>query len=201
MVLSQQRTVWIATLAMALVLAYRPSGEGNRTTRRTVRVGLGAALFGSIALVLISPPELSNSLTTATSDDATLSWRAEGWRFFIDEFGSRGLGEKLVGQPSGTTLERVINTAVRTESAHNMYVQSLVTIGLLGLAAIVILYVTALRRSWQEQPVLASVIVGLCVFSIGYQIESVQGIWIGFALSLAAAHVTSKSPVVALQTA
>jgi hypothetical protein len=199
-VLSQQRTVWIATLAMALVLAYRPSGEGNGRTRRTVRVGLGGALLGSIALVLISPPELSNSLTTATSDDATLSWRAEGWRFFIDEFGSRGLGEKLVGQPSGRTLERVINTAIRTESAHNMYVQVLVTLGLLGLAALVILYVGALRRSWRANPVLASVIVGLCVFSIGYQIESVQGIWIGFALSLAAAHSTSRSPVVELQT-
>ena len=205
-VLSQQRTVWMATLAMALVLAYQPSSDGNNAARRRTRLGLGSALLGSIALVLFSPSELRNSLTTATSgisaDNSTFSWRIEGWRFFFDEFGARSIADKLVGQPSGTTLERVINNVVRTESAHNMYVQMLVTVGLVGLAALVIMFVIALRKSWRAQPVLAALIVGLCVFSIAYQIEAVQGIWIGFALSLATVpeniHVTGRRPTTSM---
>lgn len=203
LVLSQQRTVWAATVAMALVLTYHPGRSHDRTARRSVRIGLLAAFLATIAVVLFSPAELRSGLTTATSDvtadNSTLSWRTESWGSFLDDFSGRSIGEKLVGHPSGTVLERLVNDIVRTESAHNMYVTTLVSLGALGLMALVAMYVTAMKRSWTAQPTLAALIAGLCVFSIGYQIASVQGIWIGFALGLTALREKSPNPISVLQ--
>jgi hypothetical protein len=203
-VLSQQRTVWIATLAMALVLAHQ-AARRDVTSGRAVRLGLGATLTGLVALVALSPPELQRSLTAATSnisaDKGTFGYRIQGWEYFIEEFGERNLGEQLVGQASGTTLVRIVGGIERTESAHNMYLQILVSIGLVGLIALVLVYVAAIRRSWRSQPELASIIVGLCVFSMGYQLEVAQGIWLGFALSLSATCVVQETRVRAPQTA
>jgi len=187
---SQQRTVWAASLVTALVLAFRTGRATSPALRRAVRSGLAAALVAVVLLLTMGPTDLRDSTTAAvagegaiSTDSGTFGWRVESWTFLLGEVRSRPLADQVVGQPAGTSLERVVAGIVRTESPHNMYVMMAVALGYLGLAALVWLYGRALARTRYREPLLFAIVASLCVFSVGYQLAPEHGILFGVALS------------------
>lgn len=187
---SQQRTVWAATLLTALVLASRSGRATSPALRRAMRGGLAAALVAVVLLLTMGPSDLRESTSAAvagegaiSTDSGTFGWRVESWTFLLSEVGSRPLADQMVGQPAGTSLERVVAGTVRTESPHNMYVMMVVALGYLGLGALVCLYMGALGHTGHREPLLFAIVLGLCVFSIGYQLAPEHGILLGVALS------------------
>lgn len=188
---SQQRTAWAATLVTALVLASRSGRATSPTLRRAVRGGLAAALVAVVLLLTVGPSDLRDSTTAAvagegaiSTDSGTFGWRVESWTFLLGEVRSRPLADQMVGQPAGTSLERVVAGIVRTESPHNMYVLMTVAVGYLGLGALVWLYVRALALTRHREPLLFAIVASLWVFSVGYQLGPEHGILLGMALSV-----------------
>jgi hypothetical protein len=205
LLVSQQRTVWGATIATALVLAIGSGRLGNRQVARSVRVGLAVVGFGVVAVLTAGPTTLQRSVTQATSsastDSGTLGWRVQGWVSLLDGYSAKPPEDKLLGQPFGTGFARAIDKHVITVSPHNMYITVLLSLGAVGLAALLIIFAAALRRSAKTSMALVALVVGLMVYSIGYQLFSVEGLLIGAALTysgqsnrLASADISTQGP-------
>ncbi len=187
---SQQRTVWAASLLTALVLASRSGRAGSPSVRRALRGGLLAALLAVILLLTVGPGDLRESTTAAvaregaiSTDSGNFGWRVESWTYLLGEFESRPISDQMVGQPMGTSLERVVAEIVRTESPHNMYVMVIISLGYLGLAMMLWLIYRSLVRTRFSDPVLFAIVAGLCVYSIGYQLLPEHGLLLGAALT------------------
>lgn len=201
---SQQRTVWAATLFTAVLMASQARSSGDRRRTRVVRRGLVAGLVAVVVLLVAGPSDLRNSTSAAVSGDAvsteegTFGWRVQSWQQLVGDFGDRPLTDHLIGQPGGTSLERVIDGIVRKESPHNMYVFVLLSLGVTGLLAFGSLMFVALRESRHRDPLLFAIIAGLLIFSVGYQLAPESGLLIGAAVAMH--RMTTRAPdAVAIQ--
>ena len=187
LLVSEQRTVWGATLACAIVIAIGSGRLVNRRVARSVRLGLVASGFALVALLTAGPSSLQRSLTQATStastDSGTLGWRVEGWASLLNTYKAKPIEDKFVGQPFGSGFARTIDRQLITVSPHNMYITVLLSLGAIGLASLVVMFAAACRRAASSSIPLLAVVVGLLVFSVGYQLFSIEGLVIGAALT------------------
>lgn len=196
-VISQQRTVWAATVMMlVLYTAQRATGSERRavrTGRRLIAAGLVAVVFVLIA----GPAEVRERTTSAVSaeaistEDSTFAWRLESWRYLVNEVRSGPLADQMGGMPMGTPLTRAIGQGTTTASAHNMYVMTLIWVGISGLIVYLAMLVRALRATRGREPVLFALVGSLAVFSIGYQLSPISGLVLGAALAVRASRAYS----------
>lgn len=186
--ISQQRTAWAATAATMLVVAVRtPTTRQNRRAVKRVRALLIAAVVASAGLLVVNPGGFRESVSFATDsvsvESGTLGWRIDGWSQLLDEFSGSGSMTILFGQPAGVGFVRVLRDVDIAVSPHNMYLTVLISLGVIGLAAMVILVRTALRRARRISPVLVAILCGLAAFSIGYQVYPEAGVLAGAAFA------------------
>jgi O-Antigen ligase len=185
---TQQRTVWAATLGAVVIVAIRSGQLGNRQMTRTLRTELLAGFAAVVGLLLVGPSALQASVgeatATASADSGTLGWRIQGWTSLLKTFGNKPIEDKLIGQPSGTGFDRVLNGAVVTVSPHNMYLYVLIALGFFGLALLGALLASALRQSHLVSVVLFALICGLLIYSMGYQLGPEQGLLLGAGLTV-----------------
>lgn len=184
--ITQQRTVWAATLVACVVLAY---GRGPLAgAARAMRRGLVVATVAVAVLMPIGPASLRDSLSTATTnvsaDTGTFRWRIDGWVELLQRFSNKSGLDRLLGQPLGASFVRGAGGSGDV-SPHNMYITMLISFGYIGLIAFVALMVTAIRRANAGAVGHRSLLIGLLVFSVGYQLAPEQGLVIGAALALA----------------
>ena len=191
----QQRTVWAATLAAAVVIAFQVQTTHGRKISRTIRRSILAGLAAVVALLMFGPSELQSSVTSATSeasvDSGTFGWRVKGWLELLQQYSEKSVVDQLVGQPAGHGFARG-DFGVLTVSPHNMYITVLVSLGAVGLLVYILLLVTALKQSKHEVGPLRAIVASLVVFSVGYQLPPEQGLAVGAAIALAAPKVLAK---------
>jgi O-antigen ligase len=174
---SQQRTVWAATLAgmAGFVLATRRSANTDR--RSAVRMLVGGATAATVVLLVAAPSDLRRSLSESTSsistDSGTFGWRVDGWLDLLDTYS--------VGSPAGSGFGRTVFGREITVSPHNMYLTVLISLGALGLAALIVAYLTAFRRT-RRGPA-RGLIWFITVYSIGYQIDPSLALLLGALLA------------------
>ena len=144
--LLNRRTVWVAVIIGLGVLLLRRRGMGGRARPYLAFAGVVAVL------VFFSRPDAApSSVGQSATNSGTLLWRVEGWRSLLEDNGPRGPVEWLVGRPMGVGYERQVTTSTgATQSLetqpHSFYLQILLRAGLLGLAALVALFVVVLTR-------------------------------------------------------
>ena len=148
-VLSVQRTVWAAGLVAAAVLVVaRPRSRGS-TSIVGRRLLMAAAVLAVVLLVAAGPPGVTSSLTAGyqetTTQNSTFSWRLQGWSALINRQRAGPVVDLVVGSPSGTGNES-IDEAVFLRAAHSQYVWTFTMTGIIGLALLVWVYVTALEE-------------------------------------------------------
>lgn len=186
-VLSQQRTVWATTIVAVVIGALSENRSKTIRGLSPLKTRVAAIGFVVAALVVIGPSEARQSFSYATSNistgSGTFGWRVEGWVEIIRTFSNGTLVNRLIGQPIGTGFERRISLGVVDVSPHNMYIATLLSLGILGAIAFFTLLATAVKRSLAQQSIVGAIVGGLFVHSIGYEIPHTSGILIGIALT------------------
>ena len=187
LLLSQQRTAWATTVIMVAVLAYRRADQSEGRVRRRARLFLTAGAVAVAGLLAIGPSGLRAGISTATStistDSGTFGWRVEGWIALYDRFRSGTSLDQMIGQLAGAGFARTIRGNLVTVSPHNMYLTVLISLGLAGLTAFLYLLAQATRRASRQPTAVHAVILGMWVYSIGYQIPATSGLLLGLALA------------------
>ena len=183
---SQQRTVWASVAVSALVITLLPALRSHRQLAQFARRGLALGIAAAAVLLVVNPSGVRDSATYAadiSADQGTLGWRVTGWQGLLDDYGSAGPVDQLVGQPSGTGFARALRGSIETASPHNMYVFTLLSTGLLGLLALLVLYARTAALARMSNPLAFALVIGVVVFSVGYQLAPEQGLLLGVVLA------------------
>ncbi|MHB8296902.1 MAG: hypothetical protein ACYDH5_20295 [Acidimicrobiales bacterium] len=198
-VLSIQRTVWVAGLVSAavLVVARQKSHGSSSATGRRLLVATAALVV--VLLVAAGPTGLTRGLTagyqqTSLTHDSTLSWRIQGWSILIDRQLSGPVTDLLAGSPSGTGDARLMDGTIVTAPSHSEYVSLLLHTGIIGLVLLAWVYLAALLQARQrlrspspfvsQLAVLLTVLLALqLTFFVAYS----EGVLAGLTLGLASA--------------
>lgn len=194
---SQQRTVWFASVAGLLALTLQPSRSLGAAFRRRLsgarRYLLVAAVLGGV-LIVIGPEGLRNSTNTATSsataESGTLSWRLEGWDALLDDYVTSDVVDQVVGRAAGSGFDRVVGGVEVSVTPHSMYVTLLVSLGFLGFGGYLLLLARALQLSARRESSLWALLWTLAVFGVGYQLSAEQGLLLGLALGMGSRAVS-----------
>ena len=124
----------------------------------------------------------------------TLDARHEIWNAAMNEFWNRDAGSIIFGPYAGYKSYIILRTGLWTEVVHNMYIQMLMNIGIVGLCVLLLMIVnglySAVRAVQQNRiqnaggipPAVALAwLVTMCIF--GYSYDWTHGVAIFFALS------------------
>lgn len=192
-----RRTVWIALVAVSIVLLVR-----NR------RIGLRLAALASLGLVLFtlaSPAFLgsdSGSGAFRPADDlGTLAWRVEGWAGLL-ESGPDNPADLVLGRPFGTGFSRVVDGRELESNPHSFYLQTFLTTGLVGVGSLCLvlwLCLAALRRRSPKEagPLtrehLLLLLVMQAVWFLAWPPGAEQGLILGMAVAAAGWQQVSTS--------
>jgi hypothetical protein len=208
LVILQHRSVWIVMLAtVALVFLLEPQGRrtfgwpGFVFLLSLICLAIGLAKYGHLESTLGS---LHASIHEATQGKgSTFNWRLQSWDALLRDWVSSGPVVNAFGKPFGTGYLRYVEDlqAQTNYSPHSYYVQTLLRGGLVGLAALLMAYLLALRAAFSRREAdvvglgtaraMGFVLIGQLVYSSVYTPHFVQGIFLGVLLSLAATATSS----------
>lgn len=141
-VLAQHRSVWVAALLFVGLATYSVI---RRSERRLLTATAGAALV-TIGLVAVAATmRTQQQLSSSASNTDTFEWRIDNWTEKLTT--ARPPWEWLVGSTFGPTyLTDPASDGVRFKlEAHNMVVDMITWIGLVGLLLIIVVVVSTLR--------------------------------------------------------
>ncbi|AWI31827.1 hypothetical protein DDW44_25830 [Streptomyces tirandamycinicus] len=197
-VLLQHRTVWVATATMALAWwALRPARGGQRLVSACAGVfalGVVALLYTAGAFGAIGG-FLADSVRETQGTHSTFVWRLLGWQELLDA--PRTVAQWLVGAPFGSGYERIIAGGLVTVSPHDYYLHIMLRLGLVGLLALLVVYVQTFRRLGRQGPAtlaLRVVMIGQLVLFVSYSAIPEQAVLLGLCLWQARAAGRSKAP-------
>lgn len=184
-VLLNRRTIWLTLVAAVLVLIMRNQHLG----RRIVALSLGAAVVTAVVVVNLPQDAAPQDAAVAESatDLGTFDWRIEGWQELLTM--PETLTHWTFGMPYGAGFDRRVADVVVVQSPHNFYLETMLRLGLTGLAIFLALYVRAFdtflarSRADPEGPattllvLLTAQVIWLITWGPGYE----QGLLVGLA--------------------
>jgi hypothetical protein len=193
-VLLQHRTVWLVGFVVILAAYLAWVWRQVLTNGRVALAAASAVLVVAAAsiAVLVSFHAFTDSVRTATGSRSTLEWRTESWRALTEEH--KSAGDVLAGLPAGTSFDRRIGPGSRlvTQSPHNVYVDALLSFGLLGplillwLWLLVVLRRGAIATSLGITSLAVVLVVGSCaLFGMTNMLGPAQGLLLGCLLQAA----------------
>ena len=202
------RSVWVSTvIAVAGVTFYarRDIGRlGGIAALLAVALGAVSMLAAGLGHDLIASP-VASALQEAVSDNSTLDWRVQGWRFLLRRALSSGPINLLFGSGFGSGYERLINNNVVVVSPHNAYLEMFLNTGIAGAMA---WFFYHWRAFWNllssvrdpagnDVEAALALIISLMIYNIPYSPGYEQGIMLGMLGGVAlAARFRAARPVV-----
>lgn len=208
----QHRSVWVVTL-VSLALIYVLMPENRKKIKKQFLVGamVSAVLLGPLMatgkLDVISN-SLEHSVEEAGSEKSTFMWRLQSAFELLNGWAHDGPVVLLVGKPFGSGYERYVkaqNDAKVNVNPHNYYVLTILRGGSIGLLAIFLVYIIAIRKfmvgglssgDMIEGRLLAILLIGQMLFYMTYQAPEIQFVLIGLALTLGVSISKSKVGIV-----
>ena len=189
-VATQQRTVWAATLAVAIVGFF---GWSRRHTLQNQRI-----VFATTGMLLIAIPigvfaflstsTFRTSLEETTAQKSTFTWRTQSWQDLVSTHHSPL--DLITGGPAGADWARVINQHVATQAPHDAFVEAFLRFGVpgVGLFCFVLVLLWSRRRDVGMVGALPASAVGLilvaqAIFSVSYMLGPNQGLILGAFIS------------------
>ena len=191
-VLVQFRTVWLVAFITLVGLYFR---WARRAIFTNERAALGAAsvilLVAPVALVATaSSSAFQYSVETTSGQNSTLSWRTDSWASLLGAHSSTR--EIALGLPAGTSYEREIDGQILHQSPHSVYVDALLSFGILGPLVVAWVGILIIRRRRSASTVLeisaaavVLIVVGEFVFGITTMLGPMQGLLTGMLLQAA----------------
>lgn len=189
---SQQRTVWVATLVGVVLLVIR-----GTVKTRVMTVALFVAAI--IAIVFIASTSWGGALLSDVGDSATDQGTYEGrlasWPQLIAQALQSGEFSIVFGQPFGAGFVRVEpNGAIAIWSPHNFYLLIFLRLGVLGLAlyltVLISAFVVGMRRN--TSPLALSLFLQVSIFCWSYGLSWVSVV--PFAWAIASRQETRHAP-------
>jgi hypothetical protein len=196
-ILLQHRTIWVVAV-LAGAVAY------IRWARVAIHVNERAAALAASAVFLVAPAALTfvgsssafaDSVESATSSGGTFGWRTASWGSLIEAHSSPQ--DVFLGIPTGTSLERLIDGRKAQQSPHSLYVDALLSFGVLGPVCLIWIWFLIVRNRRRAAAVLglSSVAVTLivasqAVYGITNTLGPLQGVLLGVLLQ--AAWISSR---------
>lgn len=210
--LMQHRTVWVVTVVGLAFVALR---NGRRVHAYLGVLGslLVIAVFIQVLGFTAPRPEfradtLVDSMIIAASDDRTLEWRQDYWRYALESHHRRGIAATIAGSGFGAPWITFGPLVDRLEGPHNQYVEIYVRFGWLGLLSWWGLLAWTMYRLWRfrlqgSRTRLSNFGIGLLllsqiVWSWAYWIDNYQPILLGLAVGAAAGARSTSSNRVAI---
>lgn len=195
LLLSQHRTLWVASLLVGVVgfVWWSPRQNRDRVAAATavILLLLPIAVWG-----FSQTGPLVESASEVTSSSSTTVWRTTSWEQLTSSHDSAS--QLAAGNPSGNDLGRLINGNIVYESPHNGFVDAYLRFGLPGVFILswLGLLLWFRRSSVSDGTGLTAQGVGLLlltqlVFSIAYSLDLVQGLIAGALVS----GLVATSPV------
>jgi O-antigen ligase len=197
----QHRSVWIAAvIAIATLYLIFPGQVRLRLAQPLAAgaflialVGGGLVGYGKLDALIDSVTE---SAAKATDSTGTAGGRIYGWQQLLMQLEPE---EYVTGKPFGSGYERYDFPNVRwkaTYDPHNFYLQTLLRVGIPGLALLLALYAITLARLLRDKDgstlpdlpprLIFVLLVAQMVFTFAYRLPYEQAILIGLAVSMAA---------------
>lgn len=179
----QHRSVWGALFFVAILILFLERRIGGI-------FAVGLLILAGLAVLIFDGFTLSaNTLAGTFLDLGSFNWRLQNWLLLLDPKRFLSTLDLFIGQPFGTDYVRYAAGAeyAITFSAHNLYLQTFLNVGGLGLAFVLVLYGYAtlklwrLRRSKISRGFIALLAVQL-VYGIAYSMSYEQGLILGLAL-------------------
>lgn len=180
-VLAQHRSVWGAgALGMFAVFLL-----GRRWARKQVFVllvlGAWALLVGWSSGILDG-----SGIVQSASNATTYDWRTLGWQVLISQAIARGPLTVVAGEPFGGSyyLRQLSNGGWTSVSAHNWYVDIFLSLGIIGLIAIVSMLLSALVKSRAIPAVWTFLLAAVIAYGWAYSAEWYLAPWLGAAMTM-----------------
>jgi O-antigen ligase len=199
-VLLQHRTVWLATgIMLTGWLLSRRQQTGSRAAALTVLGSL--SMLSLLAVSRGAAEQVTSSLAASSEDDRTLLWRMEGWHALLGQLDD--VPDWLLGLPFGFGYDRLVNGALIVVSPHNYYLEVLLRLGIIGVAALLLLYARAWRAAGVDRDhglLIRLLICGQLVLATTYAPSPEQAVILGVLAAYAGPrsaprpHTTQESP-------
>ena len=205
-VLLQHRSVWVVAAAGTVYLLYREKALAKHAL--TALVAAVAVLAVLVSTVFYDEEgSASEQLAQSAQSTGTWEWRVAGWAALLRDSGPDGPEEFLTGRPYGSGFQRQLGPLGPTVdvSPHNYYVGAFLRIGVLGLAAVLWLYIFALRgthlaarRGDMQGSVLSPGVIHVAVavtllYFIPYSSASEHGLLLGLAVAVASQAMLDRT--------
>jgi hypothetical protein len=207
----QHRSVWVATTAGLVWLAFR----SPRVVRREWLKFSSLVLFLTTALVLY-PLVASKSferglnlvrvnVAEAEQQESTWTWRVDGYSEATERLFSSGLSETVIGPPIGADLTDKASEASLT--IHDRYIFVLVYYGVTGLIFLLLWLALSAARIHMlggradhsdrgariTKVILEALLVSVLVYMVPYNGEELEGLLMG-AIWLASSPACKSAP-------
>jgi O-antigen ligase len=204
----QHRSVWLSMAAGILVLAVLDLRGVERRLPALVLLTLSLGLAASFLLAFGQLDRLTQTMTDSVAnlgnDRGTHLDRLHGWYELLKDWVGYSPREWLLGRSYGAGYARYVFGRLEEFSPHNLYVQTLLRIGLVGLSALIAAYLVALvglrrlRAAAGADPlsanILIALLIGSLVYFVAYQADYTHGAVIGLALALIAGNAARVVP-------
>lgn len=200
LLISQQRTVWVATIVGLLYIMYAWPRQSIRLLGPVVAAVVAVATVNMSGATggreVFERADLITSVEAATQDHGSMEWRMERWKSTLETHFARGPVAVATGAGYGASWVEFGAQVERTENPHNQWVEVVVRFGVLGALAGLAAWLVLLRRlrtqarrlSGTEGLVadsLLAVLVMQGVFMVTYSISGLQALLIGLAVGSA----------------
>ena len=197
----QHRSVWVAALTGVLAGALLSRLQRGSVIGQVLLVA-GIGLTACLPMLLSDKlsgvgDQINSSAENALAGRGTASGRVNSWKGLVDNWAAAGPRSILIGQSFGTDPTRFVRDASGvvhkiTETAHNMYVQTLFSMGLIGLGAFLFaaayvvhgLYrICAFGQGGAPAQALLVLVLMQLVYFVPYGTDYLQSLIFGVALS------------------
>jgi hypothetical protein len=196
----QIRTIWAIGIGILLVaVVARLSERTERSRVRLTRTVGGAFVVATLAVIsFLKSGALIRDVQTAVRPTGTFGWRITGWKDLLMMHHS--LKEIVTGMPSGPIWTRTVNGVTTDVLPHDFYVELFVRLGVLGILALIALYLSI----WRGRAAIASklgltpLVVGLILliqlmYFISYSPDLLQGLILGMFIAALPATALRRS--------
>jgi hypothetical protein len=205
----QHRSVWAATAAGLMWLAFRTSKVSPVRWfgfASTVGVVLGLIMIADPAILRSAGEMLSTGLSETRGSHSTWAWRVDGYSEAIDRFLDSEFIDTLLGPPAGWAKNS--GGSFASIHIHSRYVDTLAYYGAIGTAILLLWFIVLLVRCSRRPPssiktegasqgslaLLQALLISELIYLIPYFGGLLQGSVLGL-LWIAATHRKSRRMV------